>query len=279
MKNLRMKSFVCAAALLILLPSLPSSARASSIPMPAGSRSWILVSSSDCDDDGPNANVDRGHCVGAVSELNQPGDIGHGQLANFEIFANATIGPEAMWGSIQTTNAQFATIYMSMVDTYTLSSNVLPIGTVVPITVSFHAVGTMYPVYVCCGAYGSGAFDIKVGTSFSPDAIVVPEGSRVGGPLGPDASAQFPFVYPRSTGDDVPLDLTATGTLDVAVGTPFDLAYQLSAWPIKSTIDFSNTATISFILPPGTTLTSTGGYGDPVPVQTETWGGLKAQYR
>lgn len=274
-----MKSFIFAAALLILVPSQPSSTQASTIPMPAGSRSWILVGSSDCDDDGPNANVDRGHCVGAVSELNQPGDIGHGQLANFEIFASAAIGPDAMHGSIQTTSAQFATIHMSMVDTYTLSSDVLPIGTVVPITVTFHAVGTMYPVATCCGAYGSGSFDIKIGTFFSPDAIVVPEGSRVGGALGPDASAQLPFVYPRFSGADVPMDLTATGTLDVAVGTPFDLTYQLGAGAIKSTMDFSNTATISFILPPGTSLTSTGGYAAPVPTQTETWGGLKARYR
>jgi hypothetical protein len=279
MKNLSMKSFVCAAAFVILLSSLPGWVQASSISMPAGSRSWILVGSSDCDDDGPNANVDRGHCVGAVSELNQPGDIGHGQLSNFEVFAGAAIGPDAMHGSIQTTSAQFATIHMSMVDTYTLNSTVLPVGTVVPITVSFHAVGTMYPVATCCGAYGSGSFDIKIGTFFSPDGIVVPEGSRVGGSLGPNSSAQLPFVYPRFSGADVPVDLTATGTLDVAVGAPFDLAYQLGAGAIKSTIDFSNTATISFILPPGTSLTSTGGYADPVPVEAATWGGLKARYR
>jgi hypothetical protein len=265
------------AALALLLSA--ATVEAATIPKPDGARSWILVSGSDCDDDGPNVNVDRGHCIGEVSVLDTPGDLGHGQIPNaFEQYAGAMIGPEMMRGYLETTNAQFGWMDMSMVDTYTLISSTLPIGTVVPVTVSFRAVGTMYPSFVCCNAWGSGAFSIKIGETFNPSPIVIPENTRVGSLPSPTASAALPFVYPRNSGADVPIDLTATHTLNVTIGTPFDLAYQITTNAIKSRIDFSNTATINFVVPEGTQMTSTGGYGAPVPVVRGTWSHLKTRF-
>jgi len=235
-----------------LLLTQPTGARASTIPMPAGSRSWILVSSGDCDDDGPNVNNDRGHCAGAVSRLNPSGNIGHGQIQTpygYEIFVDAAIEPEAFRGFIQTTAAYDAFLDMAMIDTYTLNGSTLPAGTVVSITVTFHAVGTMHPAPILPGLYGSGVFAINLGSSFNPNPIVIPENTRVQGTF-PNGSAQ----------------------------TPFDLAFYLAARPKFSTIDFSHTATIGFTLPDGTSITSTGGYGEVVPVQPETWSGVKARF-
>jgi hypothetical protein len=253
-----------------------ASADGATIPKPADARSWILVHGSDCDDDGQSAHVDRGHCIGEVSDLDTPGDLGHGQWGpTLEILGAATIGPEMIRGSFQTTATAFAWFDMSMVDTYTLNSSTLPPGTVVPVTVSFHAVGTMYPDFVCCGAYGSGVVEIKVGSSYNMDPLVDLESYRVGNV---QASDVLLFEYPRFSSAPVPVDLQASHTMDVEVGTPFDLAYYLGARPFKSTIDLSNTATISFSVPEGTQITSTGGFGSPVPVVPSTWGGLKSRF-
>lgn len=262
------------AALALLMSAVP--VEAASIPKPDGARSWILVYGADCDDDGSNAHVDRGHCIGAVSVLDTPGDLGHGQIPNaFEQYAGATIGPEMMRGYLQTTGSQFGWMDMSMVDTYTLISSTLPVGTVVPVTVSFRAVGTMYPDFVCCNAWGSGTITVKLGQTFNNDPIVVPENTRVGNLLD---SAALPFVYPRASAAEVPIDLTADHTMNVTIGTPFDLAYQITTNAIKSRIDFSNTATINFVVPEGTQITSTGGYGAPVPVVRSTWSNLKSRF-
>ncbi len=200
-------------ASLATLVSLAAGVRAEApiIGKPPDARSWILVYGGDCDDDGPNANVDRGHCVGVVNNLTQSGDLGRGQYGgNFSLFANASLNAESFHGSLQTTEAQFGWMQMSMVDTYTLQSQTLPAGTIVPVTVTFQSEGTMQPVFVCCGGYGSGAFEIRIGSSYIMDPIVVPEGSRVGGPLGPNSSAALPFVYPRQSTAPVSLDLRAT---------------------------------------------------------------------
>lgn len=252
-------------------------AQAADIGMPSGSRNWILVRAGDCDDDGPNVNVDHGYCIGAVTVLNQPGDIGHDVRDDYEIFASALIGPEAMRGSIQTTRTYSAFLTLSMIDTYTLSSATIPAGTVVPITVSFHALGTLSPGLFCCGLYGGGGFSIKIGTAFIPDPFVVPEGSRVGGGIGPNNAANVYYPILTANGADIPLDLLATMTMNVTVGTPFDLSYQIEAVPQLSTIDFSHTATIGFTLPAETTISSTGGYGAIVPVEPSTWSGLKSR--
>lgn len=264
------------AGALVLVLAAFSTVQAAIIGMPNGSRSWILVRAGDCDDDGPNVNVDRGYCIGAVTILDQPGDIGHNQIANYDIFADATIGAEMFRGSLRTTNVYAAFMDLSMIDTYTLASTTLPSGTVVPITVSFHAVGTMYKGLICCGLYGGGGFSIKIGTAFIPDEIVVPETSRVGGGVGPSYSAQVYYPTHTSDGADVPLDLLATMTFDVTIGTPFDLAFNINAVSQKSTIDFGHTATIGFNLPAGTTISSTGGYGAVVSVEPTTWSRLKS---
>lgn len=261
----------------------PSLTQASSISMPAGARSWIVVSSGDCDDDG-QGTVDRGHCAAAVSELNQAGDIGHDIYPNYQILANALIGPDAMHGSVQSTpNALFVFLDMSMIDTYTLSSSSLAAGTVVPVTVSFHAVGNLFPqgIYSNSGVllgFGGGVFTTRIGNGFNSAPIVIPENSRVSGPLSATASATFSLFNAPSTAT-IPLDLTATHTFDVTIGTPFDLAFYLGARPSAATIDFSNTASILFTLPEGTVMTSTGGYGNPTPVRKASWGAVKALYR
>lgn len=279
MTSRNIRRLTCLSLALLVSLAAPAPSEASSIGKPADARTWILVSSGDCDDDGPNANVDRGHCVGVVNNLAQAGDLGHGQFGgNFSLFGAASLDAESFHGSIQTTEAQFGYLHMSMVDTYTLHSQDLPVGTIVPVTVTFQSEGTMQPVFVCCGAYGSGVFEIRIGSTYIMDPIVVPEGSRVGGPLGPNSSAALPFLYPRASAAAVPLDLTATATLDATIGTPFDLAYALYAAAIKSTIDFSNTAHISFTLPDGVTITSTGGYGQVVPVEPTTWSSVKNRF-
>ena len=56
----------------------------------------------------------------------------------------------------------------------------------------------------------------------------------MGGPLGPNSSAALPFVYPRPNANAIPLDLTATATLNATIGT-LTLAGN-------STIDFAGTS-------------------------------------
>lgn len=242
-----------------------------------------MVGAGDCDDDG-QGTADRGHCAAAVSELNQPGDVGHDIFLGYQILAGASIGPDAMRGSVQTTGGSFfAFLYMSMVDTYTLNSSTLPPGTDVPITVSFRAVGSMIPegIFFPSGAlagYGGGSFQIKIGNAFSPDPFMIPESGRINSPFGPTASASF-FLPNAPSAAPIPLDFTATHLFNVTIGTPFDLAFQLQAIPAAATIDFSNTASIQFTLPEGTAITSTGGFGNPTPVQETSWGRVKALYR
>lgn len=89
-------------ASLATLVSLAAGVRAEApiIGKPPDARSWILVYGGDCDDDGPNANVDRGHCVGVVNNLTQSGDLGHGQYGgNFSLFANASLNAESFHGT------------------------------------------------------------------------------------------------------------------------------------------------------------------------------------
>lgn len=275
-------SRIALAALLSLALAGPS--QASSIAMPAGSKSWIMVGAGDCDDDG-QATVDRGHCAADVTHLNQPGDIGHGRIGEpYSITCDAEIMVDAMHGIIQTAgNGSYAFLDMSKIDTFTLNSTTLPGGTVVPITVSFHAVAEMTPgpITTSTGAilgYGGGYFGVRIGNAFNPDPIVIPENTRVNGPLSPGASAQY-FISNAPNSTVIPLDLTATHTFDAAVGTPFDLAFYLAARPSRSTIDFSHTARIEFSIPQGTNVTSTGGYGVVTPVRNATWGRLKTIYR
>jgi hypothetical protein len=242
-----------------------------------------VLSASDCDDDGQGTE-DRGHCAAAVSELNQPGDIGHDIFLGYQVLAGASIGADAMRGSVQTTGAGlFAFLYMSMVDTYTLSSSTLPPGTAVPITVSFRAVGSMIPegIFFPSGplaGYGGGSFQIKIGNAFSTEPFMIPESGRINSPFEPTASASF-FLSNAPSAAPIPLDLTATHTFDATIGAPFDLAFQLQATPKAATIDFSNTAMIGFAVPEGTVITSTGGFGNPTPVQETSWGRVKALYR
>jgi hypothetical protein len=267
---------VLLAAGTLLLAAQSGTANASSIPKPAGARSWILIGSSDCDDDGPNVNNDRGHCIGAVGELLQAGDLGHGMLNPYAIFSNVRVGPETIRGSIQVVGNPFTFLDISHLDTFTLNSKSVPAGTVVPITVTFRAVGTMLPGPVA-NTFGGGTFDIRISNTMLDDPIVIPENARVGGPLGPNASRSF-FQWPSPSGTPIPLDHTAFHTMDVTVGQPFDLAFYLAARPSAATIDFTNTATISFTVPDGTYMTSAGGFGQSVPVQPTTWGGLKARH-
>lgn len=280
--NLRSTALRAAAAAILILSPL-GVARASSIPMPAGSRSWIIIGAGDCDDDG-QGTVDRGHCAAAVSQFIQPGDIGHNIYQNYQILAQADITAQAFHGSVQTTGgSQFAFLDMSMVDTYTLNSASLPAGTVVPVTASFHATADLIPegIFSSSGVllgYGGGAFTIKIGNYFNPSPIVIPENTRVQNPFGAGAEPSF-FTFPSPGPATTPLDLTATATFDVTIGTPFDLAFYLGARPAAATIDFTHTATIGFSVPDGTYMTSTGGFGGPTPVQRETWGGVKALYR
>ncbi|HEX7878498.1 MAG TPA: hypothetical protein VF720_03765 [Candidatus Eisenbacteria bacterium] len=256
------------------------SARASSIEMPAGSRSWIVVASSDCDDDGPNVNVDRGHCVGAVSQLLPAGDVGHGQFGpGFAIVADATIGPELFRGSVRSTgNFTNTFVDMSMIDTYTLHSKTLPEGTTVSVTVHFEFEATLTPIFNVL-AFGGGAVSIRIGDGFQTAPIVIPENTRVTGNLGPTASQQVFYGVPQPSGAPIPIHLSATNSFTAQIGVPFDRSYFLGLRPASSEIDFHNTGTIGFDLPDGVTITSTGGFGAVVPVAPASWSAIKSRVR
>jgi hypothetical protein len=272
--------FVRPSALVLALSMLAAPAFAATIPMPAGSRSWILVSGSDCDDDGFNVNNDRAHCTGVVSQLMAAGDIGHGVLGpTYAIVADATIGPEFLRGSIAATGG-FSTTFMdlSVIDTYTLHSPTLPPGTPVSVTVRFRAEADLIPRPVAT-AYGGGVVAIRIGDAFNPNPIVVPENTRVLGNLGPTASAQAVHIAPLFSPAVIPIDIEATNTFTAFIGVPFDRAFYLGARPGGSEIDFHNTGTIRFDLPQDVTITSTGGFGSIVPVAPTTWSGIKSRVR
>jgi len=113
----------------------------------------------------------------------------------------------------------------------------------------------------------------------SNSSMPAPGPGRVGGfgDLGPAASSQIFLGIPQPNSTPQPLHLTATYSFNATIGTPFDLAYYLAARPGGSIIDFHNTASIGFTLPPGTAITSTGGYGNTTPVAPVTWSGLKSR--
>jgi len=58
-------------------------------------------------------------------------------------------------------------------------------------------------------------------TGFATDPFVVPEPSRVGGGIGPNNGAQVYHPHYSASGADIPLDLLATMTMNVTIGTPF----------------------------------------------------------
>lgn len=245
--------------------------------MPAGSRSWILVSGSDCDDDGPNNNVDRGHCIGAVSQLLTAGDLGHDRLTNYSIASNATIDPEHFRGFITVHGNSFTFLDMAMIDTYTLHSTTLPPGTPVEITVRFRGEATLTPFFNGL-SWGGAQFGVRIGDGFQSSPIVIPENTRVTGNLGPTSAPQV-FVFPAPGGTPIPWDLTATNTFIAQIEVPFDRAFYLSARPSNAEVNFNNTGTIGFDLPNGVTVTSTGGFGSIVPVLPATWSGIKTRVR
>ena len=254
---------------LVLLLALTGRALAANYVIPPGAPSWLQVEGSPCTD----ANGDD--CIGGVGSIS--GTYGSPPT----ISVNATADANAMHGLFTETSTLGIFLYMSMYDTYTLHSNTLPVGTMVPITVSFHLVGTLQPLpWGCCGVFGGGFLTIRISDSWNGDPGVAPETGRVGSERTPSARKDLPNQQVvHSTSAAIPVDLPATWTVNEPIGTPFVLAYQLQTTLYASSLDFSHTASIGFELPQGTTITSANGYGSVTAVKGDTWGRLKQRYR
>jgi len=256
-----------ALCLAVLLTGPPRIAGAADISMPADARSWILLTSPDCE----NTASGRGHCAGDVSALIDTGNLS--LLGNYPVYCTARLDANGMHGDVLSSPAE---VEMSMIDTYTLHSSTVPDGTVVPVTAVLHMTGllTRGP----SGPFwGGGNISTHIGNSWNPAPILSTESTRVPAASG-TVQSQFVFTSTVPTAP-VPLDIQSTYSFDAVVGTPFNVGYYLEATASASEIDFSHSASIQIQVPDGIMVTSTGGYGAPVPVQPETWGRLKSRYR
>ncbi len=252
--------FALATSAAALLLGWPATAPAANISMPPGSRSWIYLESSQCQDGTGD------DCTGGVTSIS--GSYGF-QSA---ISVNASLNANQMNMLLAQTNTSgYAFLYSSMIDTYTLHSSNLPDGTPVTVTVNFHVTGSLNPLpWPIGGVFGGGDVMARIGTTFDGTAGFPPAAS---------AQQQLSAIAPLPTGTPIPIDLTPNWTFTAAIGTPFDLSYEVAPNVTDASIDLSHTAAISFVLPSGVTITSTGGYGTITPAPAKTWGRLRQIYR
>ncbi|MDJ0788654.1 MAG: hypothetical protein QNK05_17740 [Myxococcota bacterium] len=145
-------------------------------------------------------------------------------------------------------------------DTYTVVGATA--GTPVALTVSLHIEGDVdviqgHPLFPT-----SGNVDGLIGGDFFGDSPFEISGSPlIAGPG--RAVTGGTFLFPNGPN---PIDLTASAVVGTRVGDTFTLAYAVGL-NMRGTVtaDFTNTATVSFDLPPGVSLTSVNGFGTSVP--------------
>ena len=256
-------------------------AAAELVVMPAGSSAWMKLESNVCPD------VDRDACVG--SNLAGPTPAGGIGLSTFFETTPGRTGSvtgfaEILPDRIRTFASSRSTTFLraSFEDRYTVGGTVAgPFD----VTVELHATGKMRSLPESFGALHQlhqTVVEIEIGT-FNTAGLVsglpLLEQFRVTA-FAPTSRNAAGFGFERSAAPiehdiDITTSFTRTG---VQVGDIFDIAYGVNSTFFFGEIDLRDTATISFTLPAGVSLSSRlgGQFGvTPVP-EPETYAMLLA---
>jgi len=161
-------------------------------------------------------------------------------------------------------------IDLAMKDTYTVHGTATGLF---PVTSTFHVTGTAssVPFGASNQAFTGGQVVLNIGVLNIDPAALIPTVDPFGSGPGSITHAQQSLpVLVQSGAFSIPIDVTATYTTMVAVGSIFDIAYFMSSDSGRGTIDLSHTATISFTTPDGIFLSSAmgGQFGDVPTSQT-----------
>jgi len=170
------------------------------------------------------------------------------------VVASASVTPDSIKLFADSNNSGGDGVYVSFVDTYTLTGTAAQMGTQTTVTPMLNLTGTMAEGSFGPINFGVGGVHVKVG-SFQQDTPDLLEQFRVV-PFGPTAD-----LNQTIKGITNNVDLTSEAPITVTYGTPFDVAYEVFIGGSAHTIfDFSHTGKINFDIPTGAQLTSTGGY-------------------
>jgi len=269
------KPLVVGVVLMSGLLSFSSSSRAGVYHPPAGSTQWLRITGNECAnrnlimtgtptlDDGTCASSNTGQL--AVADYVDP---------SFKFFGESIVGGGSSTASQMDSHlstSSDAVLKNAMVDTYTVNSSTLADGTFVDVTVNFSAHGSYHrPSTPTClvGTYcGISLTNIEIGSWLASEGTV--------NSFLPFADAEDTLGFQTSNpGPDHVIDLFATKTMSVAVGTAFDIAYltRVQMLAIGAPITLDVTSTISFSLAPDLSITSAKGFGvSAVPVPAAAW--------
>lgn len=228
-------------------------AQAARVGMPNGARSWIEVGSNEMTDE-----VGRVGELGLTGELySRPGSLG-------SIRAAGSTGADYLRGYLQGTGGAQAFLWVSKVDTFTLLSDTLAVGTVVNFSVALEVEGSTQisigPISTGSYPYGlAGAF-ARIGTWNGNSSQTFSENLRVAG--GPQNGVGTGLVQHSVNAYD---EFVTRFYGTALIGTPFDLGFSLLLNGANMILDYSHTARITFDLTGDLTLTSVDGFGATPP--------------
>jgi len=233
---------------------LSQASGAAPIAMPAGSTVWMHFEASPCPD------ADGDDCIGSnlpglappngipTSTFTEPGKSSTGY---------AEILPDQV--RTQVSGNFTSTMRASFQDTYTVHGNA--VGSF-PITVVLSAAGTASSMVTTPNHYLlQGGVEVEIGT-FDPTDLPMSEQFRVTPFNASETGVQSLFSNTTGAPVQVPVAVSSSHALTVAVGDVFDLAYGVNPGVGKGTIDMTGAgagASISFVLPEGVWLTSALG--------------------
>jgi hypothetical protein len=226
------------------------------IPMPAGSKAWMMYEAGVC----PDANGDD--CLGSnTCGLNPPNGI---PLTTFGSAGNTATGyAEILTGSIRIYARAEGTIgvWGSFEDTYTIVGSASgPFNIPVEFRVTGEAksvpAGPFHQLVVANSFAKIGTFSPHTEAAFSEDIRVSPfNPAAYAEVILPTESSSTPFTRP--------FDISANYTVqNVNVGDTFTLAYSTKARASRGEFDMlAGGGVISFDLPPGVGLVSSLAFG------------------
>lgn len=267
----RLRSTLRKRSLVYVLASMAGlvgqAAVASQIPMPAGSRVWMMLTSNACDlGDGSDCIASNHYGV------NPPNGI---PLSTFResngtyVTGAAEVLPGQLRSYLTSNSGSF--MYVSMFDTYTVHGTA---STLFDITVHLGATGSVNSIVngtreLLVG----GLVGVEIGNWSPSTDPAFHEQFRVN-PFTPANAASQTFPTAVDVSVSYPVNVATSYTRTVGVGDVFDIAYGLNSSVTIGSIDLLHTAVISFDLPEGVYLTSAlgGTFGAAaVPVPAPVW--------
>lgn len=225
-------------------------AQAAAVGMPNGARSFIEVSSNDMTDE-----------IGAIDNLGLTNELFNvpGYYPG-SIRAAGSTGANYLRGYLKATGNTSAFLWVSKVDTFTLHSDTLAVGTAVNLSVALEVDGTTIrpigPITSESSTYGYGGAFARIGNWNSSSATNFSENLRVSG--GPQNGASYGV---GRTSLNVAEEFVTRMYFTGYIGHAFDLGFSLHLGGYNMILDYANTAWITFDLPGEVRLTSLDGWG------------------